>query len=88
MDPTSRKYADQHKSIELRDVDHAKRHCGAGVGRSERSNAGQSDVEVIVHELQRERRFTGPAGPNHDHLVHRGVVWCDMVGDVVWCGMV
>jgi len=35
-------------STERRDVDHRPRHGRAGVGSSERSKVGQTDVEVIV----------------------------------------
>ena len=37
-------------------MDHATRHCGDGVGGSERRNIGQIDVDVLVPEGRSEKK--------------------------------
>ena len=45
------------RSVELRGGDRATRHCDDGVGGGERSQWGQSDVEVIVRRSERSPKL-------------------------------
>ena len=49
------------RTAERRGADHATRHCGDGVGGSERGKVGQIDVEVIVPGHSRERTHSSRA---------------------------
>lgn len=52
------------RSIERRCADHATRHCGDGVGGSERRKAGQNDVEVMA----RSQHWIASTNPHPTHM--------------------